>query len=199
MGVGWVVPLWNPSPCFCPHQLIEMHLIFHTISNLNIKHRLCSHFITRPSCISLFANMSVVINGATVVLAELIVYNRIFYNAWRLLLKVEGPRFRHHNMVFLRVNFFSSRYTQGFGEWGHVRRCNTPPPPPPSIFLKFVGILTKYLGKISRPDVVGKFGVFWHKKTKCRILSMSSTAEIKLLPSMMAFKEVKSDLHRRLW
>ena len=148
MGVGWVVPLWNPSPCFCPHQLIEMHLIFHTISNLNIKHRLCSHFITRPSCISLFANMSVVINGATVVLAELIVYNRIFYNAWRLLLKVEGPRFRHHNMVFLRVHFFSSRYTQGFGVWGHLWRVNTPPPPPTPTFYFFE--ICRYINKISR-------------------------------------------------
>ena len=63
-------------------------------------------------------------------------------------------------------------------------------PPPPPTFFKFVVILTKCIGKISRPDVVGKFGVFYHKKTKCRILSKSSPAEIKLLPAMTAFKEV---------
>ena len=62
--------------------------------------------------------------------------------------------------------------------------------PPPPTFFKFVVILTKCIGKISRPDVVGKFGVFYHKKTKCRILSKSSPAEIKLLPAMTAFKEV---------
>ena len=38
------------------------------------------------------------------------------------------------------------------------------PPPPPPTFLKFVGILTKCVGKISRPNVVGKFGVYHHKK-----------------------------------
>ena len=36
-------------------------------------------------------------------------------------------------------------------------------------FLKFVCILTKCVGKICRPNAVGKFGVFYHKKTKCRI------------------------------
>ena len=41
-----------------------------------------------------------------------------------------------------------------------------PPPPPPHThtFLKFVGILPKYVGKISWPNVVGKFGVFYYKK-----------------------------------
>ena len=34
----------------------------------------------------------------------------------------------------------------------------------PLTFLKFVGILTKCVGKISWPNVVGKFGVFYHKK-----------------------------------
>ena len=36
--------------------------------------------------------------------------------------------------------------------------------PLPPTFLKLVGILTKYVGKISWPHVVGKFGVFYHKK-----------------------------------
>ena len=48
----------------------------------------------------------------------------------------------------------------------------------------------KCVGKISRPNVVGKFGVFYHKKTKCKIPSISSPAEIELLPAMTAFKEV---------
>ena len=30
--------------------------------------------------------------------------------------------------------------------------------------LKFVGVLTKCVGKTSWPNVVGKFGVFYHKK-----------------------------------
>ena len=38
--------------------------------------------------------------------------------------------------------------------------CNTPSP----IFFKFVSILTKCVGKIYWPNVVGKFGVFYHKK-----------------------------------
>ena len=33
----------------------------------------------------------------------------------------------------------------------------------PLTFLKF-GILTKCVNKISRPNVVGKFGLFYHKK-----------------------------------
>ena len=37
--------------------------------------------------------------------------------------------------------------------------CNTSP-----FFLKFVGILTKCVGKTSWPNVAGKFGVFYHKK-----------------------------------
>ena len=54
--------------------------------------------------------------------------------------------------------------------------------------LKYVGILTKCVGKIWRPYVVGKFGVFYHKKkTKWRILSISSPIETKLLPAMTAF------------
>ena len=35
--------------------------------------------------------------------------------------------------------------------------------------------------------VVPSGGVFCEKKTKCRILSISSPAEIKLLPAMTAF------------
>ena len=56
-----------------------------------------------------------------------------------------------------------------------------PPSPPPThthTFLKFVVILTKCVGNISRPNVIGKFGVFYHKKMKCRILSISSPVEI---------------------
>ena len=36
----------------------------------------------------------------------------------------------------------------------------------PLTFLKFVGILTKCVSKISRPNVVGKFGLFYHKKKR---------------------------------
>ena len=61
---------------------------------------------------------------------------------------------------------------------------------PSPTFFKFVGILTKYVGKIFRPNVVDKFGVFYHKKPKCRILSIFSPAEIKLLPAMTAFKVI---------
>ena len=58
----------------------------------------------------------------------------------------------------------------------------------PLSFFKFVGILTKCVSKISRPNVVGKFGLFYHKKKKkCRILSKSIPTEIILLPVMMAF------------
>ena len=39
----------------------------------------------------MFISRNVVIHAATVVLAELITYNRIFYNACGLLLEVEGP------------------------------------------------------------------------------------------------------------
>ena len=55
---------------------------------------------------------------------------------------------------------------------------------------EYVGILTRCVDEIPRPNVVGKFGVFYHKNTKCRIVSISSPAEIKLLPAMTAFKEV---------
>ena len=43
-------------------------------------------------------------------------------------------------------------------------RCVTPPIPlPPPTFLKFVVIVTKCVGKISWPNDVGKFGVFYHE------------------------------------
>ena len=48
----------------------------------------------------------------------------------------------------------------------------------------------KFVGKISRPNVVGKFGVFYDKKTKCRILPIFSLKKIQLLPAVKAFKEV---------
>ena len=56
--------------------------------------------------------------------------------------------------------------------WKHLKRCNTPPH-----FFKIVGVLEKcvdvlnwmcwicrFFGKISWSNVVGKFGVFYHKK-----------------------------------
>ena len=55
------------------------------------------------------------------------------------------------------------------------------PPPLPS-FLKFVGILTKCVGKISRPNVVGKFGELYHKKAKSKILAIYG-------PAMTAFEK----------
>ena len=45
--------------------------------------------------------------------------------------------------------------------WGGCGECNSLPPRP---ILKFVGILTRWVGKISGPNVLGKFGVFYHKK-----------------------------------
>ena len=46
-----------------------------------------------------------------------------------------------------------------------VRLCVCVPPHPPTpTFLKFVSILAKCDVKIARPNVVGKFGVFYHKK-----------------------------------
>ena len=53
-----------------------------------------------------------------------------------------------------------------------------------------VSILTKCVGKISWPNVVGKFGAFYHKITKCRVLSIPSPADFKLLPAMTSFKEI---------
>ena len=50
-------------------------------------------------------------------------------------------------------------------------------------FFEFLGILVKCVGKISWPNVVGKFA-------KCRILSISSAAEIKLLPAMTTLKKL---------
>ena len=46
-----------------------------------------------------------------------------------------------------------------------------PPPPPPHThnFLEFVGILTKYVCKISWHNVVGKFGVLCHKKRNAEL------------------------------
>ena len=58
------------------------------------------------------------------------------------------------------------------------------------IFLKFVGILMRCVGKIPRLNVVGKFGLFYHKKMKSRILSICSPTEIKLLQVVTPFKEV---------
>ena len=53
------------------------------------------------------------------------------------------------------------RCIQGRAEQGGVPRHPTLSPPP--TFLESVGILTKRVGKISWPNVVGKFGVFHHK------------------------------------
>ena len=49
------------------------------------------------------------------------------------------------------------------------RECVGGVTPPPHLlttanFLKFVGILTKCVDKISWPNVVGKFRVFYHEK-----------------------------------
>ena len=61
---------------------------------------------------------------------------------------------------FLIIEFtLRPRTCQAGGDVGGV----APHPPPPHL-LKFVGILTKCIGKISRPNFVGKFGVFYRKK-----------------------------------
>ena len=67
------------------------------------------------------------------------------------------------------------RHIQGRAEQGGVAGGVTPP-----TSLKF-GYLTKCVGKIFEPNIVGKFGVFYAKKTKYRILSIFSPAEIKIL------------------
>ena len=48
------------------------------------------------------------------------------------------------------------------------------------------GVSVKFLD----PTLSVNLEYFTIKKTKCRILSISSSAEIKLLPAMTAFKEV---------
>ena len=65
---------------------------------------------------------------------------------------------RHHILYFAKyiVKGVSSR-----GFWG----CST--------FLEFVSILEKYVGKISWPNVVGKFGVFYHKKRNAEFYQYS--------------------------
>ena len=68
----------------------------------------------------------------------------------------------------------------------HPKVCRAGDVTPPT-FLKFVSSLTKSVGKMSKCNVVGKFRIFYNKKRKCRILWISSPAEIKLLPAMTAF------------
>ena len=88
------------------------------------------------------------------------------------------------------LNVLGKGVNSGGCRWGGERGkggCNTPSP---LHFLTFVGILTKCVGKISKPNVVDKFGGFYHKKTNCRIPSISNPAEIKHLPAMAAFKGV---------
>ena len=59
------------------------------------------------------------------------------------------------------------------------------PPPPHPLFKKAVDILTQF------PDPMLSVNLeYFIIKTKCRILSISSPAEIKLLPAMAGFKEV---------
>ena len=41
-------------------------------------------------------------------------------------------------------------------------------------FLKFVSILTKYVGKISGPNVVGKFRAFYHKNEMQNSINIQS-------------------------
>ena len=61
-------------------------------------------------------------------------------------------------------------------EWG----CNT------HTFFKFVGILTKCVSKISWPNVVSKFGVFYKKRNA----DFYQYPVLQILPAMTAFKEV---------
>ena len=59
------------------------------------------------------------------------------------------------------------------------------PPPPLPLFKKAVDILTQF------PDPMLSVNLeYFIIKTKCRILSISSPAEIKLLRAMAGFKEV---------
>ena len=82
-----------------------------------------------------------------------------------------------HTYIHIYIYIYKGTPSRGCGG------CNPLPPTHTHTrtytFFKSVGILTKLVAKISWPSVVGKFGVFHHKKTKCRILSISSHAEIK--------------------
>ena len=76
-----------------------------------------------------------------------------------------GSLFFPLNMIYLFVFISDSKqdknsWRQGkcrifLGQFGIVLKLK---------FLEFVGILTKCVGKISWPNVVCKFGVFYHKK-----------------------------------
>ena len=72
-----------------------------------------------------------------------------------------------------------STYMQGRTERGNGVGVGVGVVTPSPLFLKSVDILTKCVGKISWPNVVGKFGLF----------SIFSPAEITLLPVMTAFKD----------
>ena len=85
------------------------------------------------------------------------------------------------NTCFYDTSKNNNNHIQGRVDRGAVEGCNT--------FLKFVRVLTKCVGKISRPNVVGKFGVFYQYPVY-QYLSISSPAEIKLLSARAVFKEV---------
>ena len=54
--------------------------------------------------------------------------------------------------------------------------------------------MLKYVGKISWPNVVGKFGAFYHKNRNVEFYQYQFPLPlglgIRLLPAMTAFKEV---------
>ena len=73
-------------------------------------------------------------------------------------------------------------HTQGHVEWGGMGGRGVTSSPPHThththnthSFLKFVSILTKYVGKISRPNVVGKFRVFYQKNEMQNSINIQS-------------------------
>ena len=72
---------------------------------------------------------------------------------------IESRKKHPNNVLICYLNTRTCRAGEGIGGV-------TPPPPPlhPTTILGFVGILAKCVGKFSWPNVVGKFGVYYHKK-----------------------------------
>ena len=84
----------------------------------------------------------------------------MYFNNCKIVLKT-------YSLVIVRsikIHTYTKSYAKAWRARGGVAGATIPPPPTHTLFLKSVSILTKCVGKISWPNVVGKFGVFYHKK-----------------------------------